>query len=83
MFASVMLFFLLLAATVLSRGSAEFADIPFTETVQAPPQDGWELRLDRFHYWVIASLVLIVAVYGPFLMHHMPPVLSARAFTKY
>jgi cytochrome c oxidase subunit I len=83
MFASVALFFLLLVATVLSRGRAEVADIPFTETVQAPSQSGWELRLDRFHYWVIASLVLIAVVYGPFLMHHVPPMLSARGFTNY
>jgi cytochrome c oxidase subunit I len=83
MFVSMALFFLLLVATIFGRTSAEMIDIPFTETVQAPAEDGWQRRLDVFHYWVIASLVLIAIVYGPFLMSHMPPALSARGFMNY
>jgi len=83
MFASVILFFFVLVATILSRGTVQIADIPFTETVQTPSEDGWQCRLDQFHYWVFAALVLIAIVYGPFVARHLPPTLSARGFTNY
>ena len=83
MMASVALFFFILVATILSREEVKIADIPFTETVQPPSQDGWQARLDWFHYWVYASIVIIAIMYGPFVMHHLPPMLSARGFTNY
>jgi len=77
MFASAALFFLVLIMTIVAGARTPMADIPFTETVAAPAATGWQIRLDQFHYWVIASVVLIAAVYGPFLFAHLPPDLAA------
>lgn len=33
---------------------------------------GWELRLDRLRYWVVAAVVLILIAYGPFLVQYLP-----------
>jgi hypothetical protein len=77
MFASVALFFFVLVMTIVAGSKTPIADIPFTETVTPPATSGWQISLDRFRYWVIASVVLIAAVYGPFIYAHLPPDLAA------
>ncbi len=73
MFIGGVLFFTVLAATVLSGKKAkEPQDLPFTKTIQGPAETGWELRLDRFRYWIIATVILIVVAYGPFLVEYLP-----------
>jgi len=76
MFVSAMLFFLILLMTIFAGKRTTVGDIPFTATVQSPSTVGWQPRLDRLSYWVLASLILVVAVYGPFLLQHFPPKLT-------
>jgi cytochrome c oxidase subunit I len=73
---AALLFFFILVMTIFAGAGAPARDVPFTSTVQAPAASGWELGLDRFRYWVIASLVLVAVVYGPFLYSHLPPNLA-------
>jgi cytochrome c oxidase subunit 1 len=73
---AALLFFFILVMTIFAGARAPARDVPFTSTVQAPAASGWELGLDRFRYWVIASLVLVAVVYGPFLYSHLPPNLA-------
>jgi len=77
MFASMMLFFLIVVMTVSAGRKAQPGDLPFTATVQPPPTAGWQPRLDRLSYWVLASVALSLAVYGPFLVAHFPPNLAS------
>lgn len=77
MFISAMLFFLVLLMTIFAGKEIPQGDVPFTETVAAPATAGWQIQLDQLRYWVIASIVLAVAVYGPFLIGHLPPNLAA------
>jgi cytochrome c oxidase subunit I len=78
MFVSAALFFFVLVMTMVAGQKTQAADIPFTETFQAPATTGWQLRLDSLGLWVVASICLIAAVYGPFIFAHLPPQLSAR-----
>lgn len=73
---AALLFFFILVMTIFAGARTPARDVPFTSTVQAPAASGWELGLDRFRYWVIASLVLVAVVYGPFLYSHLPPNLA-------
>lgn len=77
MFVSVALFLVVLVMTILAGVRTRVADIPFSETLAPPADAGWQLSLDRFHYWVIASVILTLAVYGPFMIAHLPPDLAA------
>ncbi len=72
MFASAMLFFFILVMTIVAGKKTSQRDLPFTATVQAPPTIGWQPRLDRLSYWVLASVVLVIAVYGPFILGSFP-----------
>jgi cytochrome c oxidase subunit 1 len=72
MFASVVLFFLVLAGTLVLGERGVRSEIPFTETLTAPATGGWEARLDRFRYWVAITVVLILIAYGPFLATYLP-----------
>ncbi len=76
MFVSAMLFFLVLLMTIFAGKKTAARDVPFTATVQPPSTIGWQPRLDRFSYWVLASVVLVIAVYGPFILEHFPPNLT-------
>jgi cytochrome c oxidase subunit 1 len=76
MFLSAMLFFLILLMTIFAGKPAAARDVPFTATVQPPLTVGWQTRLDHFSYWVLASVVLVIAVYGPFILGHFPPSLT-------
>jgi cytochrome c oxidase subunit I len=77
MFASAMLFYLILVMTLVGARGTQRADIPFTQTVQAPAVSGWELNLDKLRWWVVFSVCLCVVVYAPFLIHHIPPMLTS------
>lgn len=77
MFLSAMLFFLILIMTIVAGKETQAGDIPFTVTVQEPLTVGWQPRLDQFSYWVLASVILIILVYGPFILGHFPPNLAS------
>jgi cytochrome c oxidase subunit 1 len=77
MFASAALFFLILVMTLAGARAAARGDIPFTETVQAPAVSGWELNLDKLRWWVVFAVCLSIAVYSPFLIQHIPPMLNS------
>jgi len=72
MFVSAMLFFFIVVMTIVAGKKTSQRDLPFTATVQAPPTIGWQPRLDRLNYWVLASVVLVIAVYGPVILGHFP-----------
>ena len=76
MFVSAMLFFFILVMTIVAGKKTSQRDLPFTATVQAPSTIGWQPRLDRLSYWVLASVIMVVAVYGPFILGHLPPSLT-------
>ncbi len=77
MFVSVLLFFVVIVMTIFAGRRNRTLDIPFTETVQPPAAGGWQIQLDQLRYWVIASIVMVALVYGPFIFAHLPPNLSA------
>ncbi|HEY2524696.1 MAG TPA: hypothetical protein VGI29_06530 [Candidatus Binataceae bacterium] len=77
MFASMMLFFVIVVMTVVAGRKTQPGDLPFTATVQPPPTAGWQPRLDRLSVWVLASVALSIAVYGAFLIAHFPPNLAS------
>jgi cytochrome c oxidase subunit 1 len=73
MFAGVMLFFVVIALTVVAgrRGEGP-ADIPVSRTLTAPARSGWEPMLDRLGVWVLVLLVLLALAYGPFFLSYEP-----------
>ncbi|WP_018291396.1 cbb3-type cytochrome c oxidase subunit I [Verrucomicrobium sp. 3C] len=84
MFVAALIFFLVLIMTLLiGRKSRPVVDLPFTSTVQGAAASGNQLILDKMSYWVLLSLVLVALVYGPFLLTHFPPTLSAPPFMGY
>lgn len=83
MFVSVILFLVVMFATIVSGRRREPGDIPFTETVVGPAASGWELRLDRFRIWVVVTILLILIAYAPFLVSYLPPKLWSSGFTIY
>ena len=72
MFASVVLFFVVLGGTLLLGERSRDQEIPFTETLTAPATSGWEPKLDTFRYWVAITVILILIAYGPFLVSYLP-----------
>jgi cytochrome c oxidase subunit I len=76
MFAIAMLFFFILLMTIFAGKKTPARDIPFTATVQPPSTIGWQPRLDHLSYFVLASVILVIAVYGPFILGHFPPNLT-------
>ncbi len=79
-FAGAVLFYVVLVMTIVAGEKTAPADVPLTQTVTAPAPSGWEVRLDAFRYFVIAAVVLVFMVYGPLLMHHIPPHLNSRPY---
>jgi cytochrome c oxidase subunit I len=76
MFTSAMLFFFILVMTMVAGKRTQQRDLPFAATVQAPSTIGWQPRLDKLSYWVLASVILVIAVYGPFVFGYLPPRLT-------
>jgi len=81
MFVSGVLFFVVLGGTLLLGRKSESIEIPYTETILGPAGSGWELHLDRFRYWVAATIVLILIAYGPFLVGYLPPRLLSPGYS--
>ena len=81
MFLGALLFFVVFLGTIfLGKRGGDRGDIPFTETVEAPPTEGWAVGLDKFRYWVAFTVVLILIAYGPFLIEYLPPKLTSPGF---
>lgn len=84
MFVGVMLFFLVIALTVVAgRKGEQPKDIPVSETLTAPSLTGWETRLDRLGWWVVAAVALILISYGPFFVTYLPPHFVSPGFKGY
>lgn len=84
MFVGVMLFFLVIGLTVVAgRKGEQPKDIPVSETLTAPSLTGWETRLDRLGWWVVAAVALILISYGPFFVTYLPPHPVSPGFKGY
>ncbi len=74
MFFGILIFFIVIAVTVLAgRRGEEPKDIPWSETYITPSLTGWELRLDNLKLWTVVAFVLILIAYGPFFISYLPP----------
>ena len=77
MFTSAMLFFLILVMTIVRRQKDRSR-----ATFRSPRRFRRHRRSDggrgsiSLSYWVLASVILVVAVYGPFILGHFPPRLT-------
>ncbi len=80
MFAGAAIFYLVLIMTIVAGEKAAPSDVPLTATVTAPASSGWEVRLDALRYFVAVAVALVLIVYGPLLMHLMPPHLASHPF---
>lgn len=80
MFVSVAIFGLVLAGTLTVGRREPRGDLPISETIIGPARSGWETRLDRFWIWVVATVILILIAYGPFLLGYLPPRLISPGF---
>ena len=69
MFVGLLLFFVVIAMTVLRgrRGEAP-DDIPWSETMSPPATSGFGVRLDRLGWWVAVAILLVAIAYGPFFL---------------
>jgi cytochrome c oxidase subunit 1 len=77
MFVGVLLFFLVIGLTVIAGRKGEGPkDIPVSQTLTAPALTGWEPKLDRFGFWMVIAIVLIVIAYGPFFLGYTPNFVS-------
>ena len=83
MFASVVLFFLVILGTLFLGERGEAPEMPLAETIEGPSETGWQTRLDRFGIWIAATIALIVLAYGPFLIRYLPPRLVSEGFQGY
>ncbi len=83
MVVGALLFFLVIGLTIVIGEREEPAEIPFTETIQAPASIGWEVSLDHLRYWIAIAAVLIVVMYGPFLAMHIPPAPVGAPFKSF
>jgi cytochrome c oxidase subunit 1 len=81
MFFGIAMFFIVIAMTAFAgtRG-AHPRDVPVSETLTAPSLTGWERHLDRLGLWVLATIVLCVIAYGPFLATYLPARLVSPGF---
>jgi cytochrome c oxidase subunit I len=74
-------FFAVLLGTVLfGKRMKQPMDIPFTETHQPPATSGWQVQLDRFRYWMMATVVLILVAYLPFFLQYLPGNFTSRPY---
>src|SRR5690606_23804553 len=74
MFFGILIFFIVIAVTVLAgRRGEEPKDIPWSETYITPSLTGWELRLDNLKLWTVVAFVLVLIAYGPFFISYLPP----------
>jgi cytochrome c oxidase subunit 1 len=83
MFVSVILFLVVMIATIVAGRRRDPGDIPFAETLNGPAASGWEPRLDRFRIWLALTILLILIAYAPFLVSYLPAKLWSTGFTIY
>ena len=82
MFIGIILFFVVIAMTVLIGKRAEARrDVPFSETLTAPSLSGWDVNLDRIGLWVGVAILLIALAYGPFFVMYFPARFISPPFT--
>jgi cytochrome c oxidase subunit 1 len=81
MFVGAILFFVVIGLTIVAgkRGAGP-TDIPISESLTSPSRRGWEPTLDRFGWWVVVAVILIVIAYGPFFASALPPRLISPGF---
>lgn len=84
MFVGAMLFFVVIGLTIVAgrRGQAP-TDIPVSETLTAPARAGWETTLDRFGWWIVVAVALILIAYGPIFAVNLPPRLISPGFKAF
>jgi cytochrome c oxidase subunit 1 len=82
MFVGAVLFLVVLAGTLLlgEKTGGAGGSIPATRTLSGPADSGWEVHLDQFRWWVIATVVLILIAYAPFLVGYLPPELTSPGY---
>ena len=83
MFVSAALFFLIIIMTVFFGKKRVAGDLPLTETIRPPESRGWQLELDKFRYWILVTVILIVLAYGPFFFMYLPPRLTSPGFQAF
>jgi cytochrome c oxidase subunit 1 len=64
MFIAAFMFFLIIIMTVFAGEKRAESDMPWTATIRPPETQGWQLVLDKFSYWLVLTVVLIVVAYG-------------------
>jgi cytochrome c oxidase subunit 1 len=70
MFVSGILFFAIIAATLLGRGRVADVAWPVSRTI-AGPRESWTL-LDRWPVWIGFAALLILLAYGPWFASYVP-----------
>lgn len=84
MFIGIALFFVVIVMTIWKGRPGEGPqDIPWSETLTSPAENGWARRLDRIGFWVVVAILLIVIAYGPFFATYLPPKLFSPGFRIY
>ena len=68
-----LMFFVVIVMTVLvGKKGDQPSDVPIAESVLPPSRTGWDVKLDRIRWWVIAAIVLVVIAYAPFFIGYLP-----------
>ena len=83
MFIAAFMFFLIIIMTVFAGEKRAESDMPWTATIRAPETQGWQLVLDKFSYWIVLTVVLIVFAYGPWIVMYLPPKLTSPGFSAF
>lgn len=77
---AVLFFVVVIGTLILGRKGEQPKDIPISETLTAPPREGWETRLDNLWLWVGLAIMLIVIAYLPFFATYIPLNLVSPGF---
>jgi cytochrome c oxidase subunit 1 len=78
---ALMFFVVLVGTAFFGRRGEGPTDIPFSEVLLPGSVDGWDVRLDRLGWWVVAAVVLILLAYGPFFIGYLPPHLVSPGYS--
>jgi cytochrome c oxidase subunit 1 len=83
MFIAAAMFFIEIGMTAFFGKPARIKDIPFTDTIEPPASEGFFVSLDRFRYWIAASIILCLIIYGPLIISHLPLNRLSVGYTNY
>ncbi len=72
MFISAICFLIVIVGTIFAGKRDQNPEFPYTETIQAPSETGWDRHLDKFWHWVVFTIILILIAYGPFFLQYLP-----------